>query len=173
MKDEVYEKIYSNLDECITEVLNLCCQYANDGVEKGYGGPFGAAVIIKRKDKKYQIVSIARNTTLKDVDPTAHAEVNAIREACKKLNRLMLKDCILVSSARSCPMCLSAACWSRIPVIKYVLDYDSATNSGFIDNDIFMHLNGKKKIISEEKISGNCANNPFDAWNNKKDKTIY
>ena len=84
MKDEVYEKIYSNLDECITEVLNLCCQYANDGVEKGYGGPFGAAVIIKRKDENYQIVSIARNTTLKDVDPTAHAEVNAIREACNK-----------------------------------------------------------------------------------------
>ena len=110
---------------------------------------------------------------IKNNDPTAHAEVVAIREACKKLNRLMLKDCILISSARSCPMCLSAACWSRIPVIKYVLDYDSATNSGFIDNDIFMHLNGKKKIISEEKISGNCANNPFDAWNNKKDKTVY
>lgn len=102
-------KIYTNLNDCINEVLSLSSNYACEGVEKNIGGPFGAG-IIQKLDNSYKIICIERNTVISSKDATSHAEINAIRKASKFLNRRNLNDCILVSTAKSCPMCLSASC---------------------------------------------------------------
>ena len=84
-------------------IMRLGIDKARETMNKNYGGPFGAVII---KDDK--VIAISSNTVLRDNDPTAHAEINAIREACKKLETYDLKDCTLYTTAYPCPMCLSA-----------------------------------------------------------------
>lgn len=168
----MFDKSYENLDECVNDALSLASEYAKDGVERGIGGPFGAAVI-KNENGIYKIIVIARNTVLMENDPTCHAEVNAIKKAARILERYELDDCILVSTAKSCPMCISAACWARIKDVKYALDYDYAEKFGFIDREISQYIKGKNKIIKEERIKNDCACKPFIAWENLKDKKDY
>ncbi len=166
------DKVYNDLDECVKDAVNLASEYAKDGVERGIGGPFGAA-IIQRTNDGYKIIVIARNTVLMEKDPTAHAEVNAIRKASRILGKYDLQDCILISTAKSCPMCISAACWARIPSVKYVLDYDFTSAHGFIDKEISAYIKGKNSIIKEVKIKNEYAKVPFSVWQEKDDKIEY
>lgn len=167
------DKLYNNIDECIDDALKLSSTYADEGVIGNIGGPFGAS-IIQVIDGKYRIIVIARNTVISEKDATCHAEVNAIRKANKILNRFDLSDCILVSTSKSCPMCISAACWARIPTVYYSLDYDLATTSGFKDNNILEYLQGKNdKVITEKKRYTKYAEVPFETWAKKEDKTNY
>ena len=94
---------YEDLEECVNDVYALASKYADDGVKQGVGGPFGAGIIYETEEGRYIILCIERNTVLYSKDPTAHAEVNAIRSACKKLNTKSLENCILVTTAKSCP----------------------------------------------------------------------
>lgn len=166
------DKIYNDIDECVNDAMSLASEYAKDGVERAIGGPFGAAVI-QRVDNGYKIIVIARNTVLMEKDPTCHAEINAIKKAARILGRYELQDCILVSTAKSCPMCISAACWARIPAVKYVLDYDYTATHGFIDKDISTYIKGKNAIIKEVKVKNDYAKIPFQVWEEKEDKTKY
>ena len=168
----MFDKYYENIDECVNDALSLASEYAKDGVERGIGGPFGSA-IIQKQDKGYKIIVIARNTVIMEKDPTCHAEVNAIRKACRILDRFELEDCILVTTAKSCPMCISAACWARIKDVKYAVDYDYAEKHGFIDRDISQYIKGKNKIIKEEKVKNEYAFKPFEVWGEKEDKKNY
>lgn len=168
----MFDKYYENLDECVENAFNLASEYANDGVERGIGGPFGAA-IVKKFDKGYKILVIARNTVLMENDPTCHAEINAIRKASRILGKYELDDCILVSTAKSCPMCISAACWARIPIVKYSLDYEYTEKHGFIDKKILQYIKGKNSIIKEEKVKNEYAFKPFEKWDEKEDKKEY
>ena len=173
MKNDIGNVEYKKLEECIDRVYELASNYAIDGVKNNIGGPFGAGIIYQKENGKYEILSIARNTVISSKDPTAHAEVNAIREACKKIENKSLKDCILVTTAKSCPMCLSAACWANIKVIYYSQEYESAVSSGFNDENIAEYIKGKNEIIKEKRIKKDCCELPFIEWDKKKDKQMY
>ena len=120
-------------------IMKLAIDKARDTMMKDYGGPFGAVIV---KDDK--IISVASNTTLKDKDPTAHAEINAIRDACKKLNTYDLKDCILYVTGYPCPMCISAIIWANIKEVYYGTTLKDAEEVGFRDDFIYKFI---KRII--------------------------
>ena len=107
-----------------------------------YGGPFGTMIV---KDNK--IIVVASNTVLKDNDPTAHAEINAIRKASKVLNTYDLSGCTLYTTGYPCPMCLSAIIWSNIKEVYYGTNLDDAAKIGFRDEFIYDYIKGKNKDI--------------------------
>lgn len=107
-----------------------------------YGGPFGAMIV---KDDK--IIALASNTVLKDNDPTAHAEINAIRKAGKVLNTHDLSGCELYATGYPCPMCLSAIIWANIKTVYYGTNLEDAANIGFRDEFIYDYIKGKNKDI--------------------------
>lgn len=163
---------YNSLDSCIKQVYELSSNLAKEGVKTGTCGPFGAGIILKQEDA-YKIITINHNTVVKSKDPTAHAELNAIRDACKILNTNDLSNCILVSTSKSCPMCLSAAVWANIKTIYYSANYKDAKRAGFKDEEILKYLKGKKGIIKEIRKKENICDVPFKAWENSKNKIEY
>lgn len=108
---------------------------AKSGIRSGHGGPFGAVVV-----KDGEIVGSGHNTVLRDNDPTAHAEVNAIRDACRKLDSPHLEGCILIASSEPCPMCMAAGYWARLREIRYCVPADRAKQAGFDDTFIYEEL---------------------------------
>lgn len=128
----------------MTHPMLLACESAKEGVQKKEGGPFGA-VILRGKE----VVAVAHNTVLKDKDPTAHAEMNAIRMAAKNLGKLVLKDCELYTTAEPCPMCLSAIYWARIPVVYIGVPKEVAEEFGFDDKVFYEELaSGHRKLAT-------------------------
>lgn len=112
------------------------------------GGPFGACVV---KDGK--VISVASNTVLKDKDPTCHAEMNAIRKACKKLQTYDLSGCELYATGYPCPMCLSAIIWANIKTVYYGTDLKDAENIGFRDDFIYNYIKGKNlQVLSLQQV---------------------
>ena len=106
-----------------------------EGVSRREGGPFGAVVV-----RDGRVVARAWNRVILDQDPTAHAEVNAIREACRKLSRFHLEDCDLYTSCEPCPMCLGAVYWARLRTVYYAATRDDAARSGFCDADLYKEI---------------------------------
>jgi len=134
------------------------------------GGPFGCVIV---KDNK--IVSEGYNRVTSSLDPTAHGEIVAIREACKKLNNFNLNGSELYSSCEPCPMCLSAIYWARIDKIYYANTREDARKIDFDDSIIYSEL---KKNINERKIPmiqmmKDEALKAFDLWDEKIDKVKY
>lgn len=153
------------------DILKLGIGRAMETMEKNYGGPFGAVII----DKNGEIVSIASNTVLKDNDPTAHAEVNAIRKACEKLNTYDLKDCILYTTCYPCPMCLSATIWANIKKIYYAATKEDAAKIGFRDDYIYEFINKNcddKNVLEIVSMDKEEALKLFEKYE-KENKTIY
>lgn len=171
---EVENNEYESLEECVNAVYELASKFAQEGVRANVGGPFGAGIIYKKDNGRYVILVIERNSVIKSNDPTAHAEVNAIRRACKMLNTKSLENCILVTTAKSCPMCLSAACWANIKTIYYSQDYEDAVNSGFRDKQIAEYIKEENnEIIEEKRLYNDVCEVPFQKWNEKEDKNSY
>ena len=131
--------------------MNKYMKIAKEASEKGSksneGGPFGAVIT----DKEGNIISVGNNKVLLNNDPTAHAEVVAIREACKKLNTYDLSGMILYTSCEPCPMCLSAIIWSNIKEIYYGCTKEDAGNIGFRDDLIYDYLKGNNKELLKLK----------------------
>jgi tRNA(Arg) A34 adenosine deaminase TadA len=117
------------------ELLRRTLDLAGIGVGRGDGGPFGALVA-----KGGLTVSEAWNTVVSGNDPTAHAEVNAIRMACEKLGSFHLDGCTLYASSEPCPMCLAAAYWARMGRIVYANPRSEAASIGFSDEDLYLEL---------------------------------
>ena len=140
-----------------------------ESVNKG-GGPFGSVII---KDNK--IISEGYNKVTTNNDPTAHGEIVAIREACKKLKNFNLSDCELYSTCEPCPMCLSAIYWSRINKIYYANTRKDARKIDFDDSFIYSELqkNTNKKKIPMTQIMRNEALKAFELWDKKTDKVKY
>lgn len=134
------------------------------------GGPFGAVIV---KDGK--IIAATGNRVTANNDPTAHAEVNAIRQACKVLGTYNLHGCEIYSSCEPCPMCLSALYWAHIDTIYYANTHTDAAEIGFDDSFIYDEL--AKTIdcrsIKSEQHDRDCAIKAFDVWKNKTDKKEY
>jgi len=139
------------------------------GLRKNHGGPFGAVVV-----RDGEVVAAAHNMVLKTQDPTAHAEVLAIRRAASKLNRFDLSDCEIYSTCEPCPMCLAAIYWANIRKVSYGCTRKDAERIGFRDKS-FYNLIKKRKSPALEKIKlerKECLK-PFQEWTRKKDRVMY
>lgn len=133
------------------------------------GGPFGAVIV---KDGK--IITSAHNTVVESVDATAHAEINAIRQASKILNTKDLSDCILFTSAEPCPMCLSAIIWANIKEIYYANTRKDADDIGFRDDIIYKYINGENQsILKKYHIESKEALEVFQNFKQMEEKNIY
>ncbi len=151
------------------ELLNRAVSLAEKGVENG-GGPFGAVIV-----KDGEILSEAWNSVTRDSDPSAHAEVNAIRKACKVLKTHDLSGAEIYCSCEPCPMCLGAIYWARIQKIYFAAGRKDAKAAGFDDERIYSEMEApvEKRRIPAEKIPVQNATAPFDKWNAKADKETY
>ena len=140
-----------------------------ESVDKGTG-PFGAVVV---KDNK--IISEGFNTVTLVKDPTTHAEIVAIRSACKVLNNFSLKGCELYTTCEPCPMCLSAIYWARIDKIYYANTRDDAQKIDFSDALIYEELNKpiKERKIPMQQMMREEALKAFEKWDKKVDKIKY
>jgi len=134
------------------------------------GGPFGAVVVCKGK-----IVGRGWNQVTSTNDPTAHAEVSAIRDACKKLKTFQLDDCELYTSCEPCPMCLSAIYWARFKKVYYGNTRKDAAKIDFDDDLIYREVAKPiaKRIIPMKQLLRPEALEVFKAWKNKTDKVRY
>ncbi len=134
------------------------------------GGPFGCVIV-----KNNKIISEGVNGVSQNNDPTAHAEIVAIRNACKELNTFDLSGCELYTSCEPCPMCLSAIYWARIDKIYYANTRDDARKIDFDDSLIYTELqkNIDKRKISMIQIMRNEALKAFELWDKKQDKVKY
>ncbi len=150
--------------------MSKAIDLAKKGVNSNAGGPFGAVVV-----KNGKIIAEGYNKVTSKNDPTAHAEVVAIRNACKKLNSFQLDDCIIYTSCEPCPMCLGAIYWARPKKVYYACTREDAANIDFDDEfiytEILKEINGRKipfiNILREE------ASKVFKNWNEKEDKIKY
>jgi len=150
--------------------LQLVSDLSLENVKSERGGPFAAVVI---KDGK--LVAEGTNRVLEDKDPTAHAEVVAIRNACKVLGDFQLEGCILISSCEPCPMCLGAIYWARPKVVYFCNDRVEAAEIGFDDNLIYTEINLPpiERKIPFIPIPFEPAKLAFKLWKEKLDKTQY
>ncbi|OQX17577.1 MAG: tRNA-specific adenosine deaminase [Desulfobulbaceae bacterium A2] len=117
------------------EYLRESLRLATLGMERGEGGPFGALVV-----RGTEVLGRGWNRVLATNDPTAHAEVVAIREACGRVRSYWLADCTLYSSCEPCPMCLAAAYWARIPRLVFAAGREDAAAIGFADRELYRQL---------------------------------
>jgi tRNA(Arg) A34 adenosine deaminase TadA len=149
----------------LKEAVRLAAASVADG-----GGPFGAVII-----RNGEVIATGTNQVTSRLDPTAHAEVVAIRAACQAIGDYKLTGCVLVSSCEPCPLCLSAALWARADRVLYAADRDDAAKAGFDDRE-FYELFGKPREswpVPIEQLSTSDFNAPFRAWLSKPDKLAY
>lgn len=134
------------------------------------GGPFGAVVV-----REGRLVSRGQNRVTRDLDPTAHAEVVAIREACRVLGDFALAGCTLYTSCEPCPLCVSSALWARVDRVVYAADRDDAARGGF-DDRAFYDLLAQPRAVwptSVDPVEIEQRYAPFEAWLAKTDRTHY
>ena len=143
---------------------------AEKGIEHNEGGPFGCVIV---KDDK--IIGRGNNKVTSTNDPTAHAEIIAIREACKHLDSFQLQDCEIYTSCEPCPMCLGAIYWARPKVIYYGNTRKDAAKIGFDDSMIYDEIGSdlSTRKIPVINICREKANLTFIEWQQKKDKKMY
>lgn len=158
------------MTEADKRFMQRAIQKAKEGMDANAGGPFGCVIV---KDDK--IIAESHNRVTSTNDPTAHAEIVAIREACQKLNSFQLEGCKIYTSCEPCPMCLGAIYWARPDVVYYAASKTDAAKIGFDDRFIYEELN---KPIPDRKIKfikmlREEALPVFEQWNAKKDKTEY
>ncbi len=151
------------------KVMRLAIRLSLENVEQG-GGPFAAVIV-----KDGEIVATGVNRVAEENDPTAHAEIKAIRTATQKLQQFKLTDCVLYSTCEPCPMCLGAIYWSGIPTIFYGNTRDDADEYGFDDSHIYQQIGmpADKRQIRFNRILGNEAIEAFNLWDQKSDKIQY
>ena len=150
--------------------MRRAIKLAQIGVDTGAGGPFGAVVV-----KNGEIVGEGYNQVTSTNDPTAHAEVVAIRSACLKLESFQLDDCVLYTSCEPCPMCLGAIYWARPKQIFFACTHQDAANVGFDDSFIYeeMRCPAEKRKIKSINFLRDEGLTVFNNWANKTDKTEY
>ena len=151
------------------DFMRLAIELAVDNVKNG-GGPFGAVIA-----RNGEVVSTGVNRVTPNNDPTAHAEVMAIRAACTKLGTFDLDGCVIYTSCEPCPMCLGAIYWAHIEKIYYGANQHDAAAVDFDDSFIYkeLALPPRERKTPVENILHNEALVPFDLWREKDDKVAY
>jgi guanine deaminase len=150
--------------------MEVALQLALDNVNTNTGGPFGAIVV-----KDGDIIGVGQNHVTKLNDPTAHAEVQAIREACRYLNSYQLEECEIYTSCEPCPMCLGAIYWARPKAVYFSLTKEDAAKIGFDDRFIYEQLMvpHKDRLIPMIKLDPKTEISPFQAWERSTQKVPY
>ena len=150
--------------------MQLAIDLAKENVEKGLGGPFGAVVV-----RNGEVIATGTNGVTQFNDPTAHAEVTAIRNACKVLNSYQLDDCEIYSSCEPCPMCLGAIYWARPKALYVAAEKHDAAKAGFDDSFIYQEikLEISKRYIFTQQININDKLKPFEEWDKLELKLRY
>ncbi|MFZ3131175.1 MAG: nucleoside deaminase [Desulfosporosinus sp.] len=151
----------------MNQYIELALEEARKGMLAGKGGPFGAAVV-----KDGQVLSVASNEVLYSKDPTAHAEVLAIRRASEKLQNYDLSGCIIYATGYPCPMCLAAIIWANIKTVYYAASVEETEEIGFRDSMIYRHLRGEACILELKKINNEAVRGLYEEYS-KQGKTIY
>lgn len=151
------------------EFMRRAIALAETSIEKG-GGPFGAVIV-----KDGQMVASGHNQVRIDQDPTAHAEVQAIREACRALGAFSLEGCTIYTSCEPCPMCLGAIYWARLDRLVYANSRDDAAAIGFDDRHIYEQLAKAldDQAIPVTRLLAEEAKATFDAWQRMDGKKPY
>lgn len=150
--------------------LQLAIQQSDKGMEEGHGGPFGCVIV---KDGKVLVAT--HNKVLSTNDPTAHAEVVAIREACRMLNDFQLTGCELYASCEPCPMCMGAIYWARPGKVYFAATKKDAAEAGFDDSFIYeeMDVDYSDRKIPFINLPLEAAKQVFEKWKAKTDKILY
>jgi tRNA(Arg) A34 adenosine deaminase TadA len=143
---------------------------AVENVRSGRGGPFGAIVV-----KDGRVIASATNSVTPANDPTAHAEVNAIREACRVLGAFQLTGCEIYTSCEPCPMCLGAIYWARPDRVYFAATASDAAEAGFDDSFIYEELKRphRERKIPFEPMMREAGIEPFREWTGKGDRIRY
>ncbi|HOK37069.1 MAG TPA: nucleoside deaminase [Bacteroidales bacterium] len=151
------------------DFMKLAIDLSIKNIEKG-GGPFGAVIV-----KDGEIIAASANSVTIDNDPTAHAEVNAIREACKKLKTFDLSGCEIYSSCEPCPMCLGAIYWARIDKLYFANTKNDADAIGFSDNFIYDEIAKpySERNLKTENLMREDAIKAFELWSQTENKIEY
>ena len=151
------------------QFMREAIRLANESVERG-GGPFGAVIV-----KDGEVVAGSANSVTIDNDPTAHAEVNTIREACRRLKTFDLSGCTIYTSCEPCPMCLGAIYWARLGRIYYGNTRKDARDIQFADDFIYDELDRPmtERTVPIEPLLREEALESFRRWARKEDKTEY
>ncbi len=150
----------------ILKAIEMAAKNAGSGV----GGPFGAIIV-----KDGEVIGKGVNRVTSTNDPTAHAEVVAIRDACHNMNHFKLEGAVIYASCEPCPMCLSAIYWARISAIYFAAENTDASKAGFDDSFIYKEipLPLEKRSIPIKKIETDAASKPFDAWIQMEQRIDY
>lgn len=140
-------------------------------MREGYGGPFAAIIV----NKNGEIIAEGWNKVTSECDPTAHAEMTAIRNACKKVKHFELKECTIYTSCEPCPMCFGGIYWSRVSRVVYANTREDAKNIGFDDGYIYDEIStpSHERMITFTHYPMKEAKEVFAEWINKDDKVNY
>ena len=157
------------ITETDKKFIKMACELASKNIDNG-GGPFGAVIV-----KDGEVVSTGCNRVTAINDPTAHAEISAIREACRKTENIKLDDCVIYSSCEPCPMCLSAIYWAGISKIYYANTKQDAAAIDFDDNFIYEEIAKPYELrnIPIIHVEDEHAIDHFKKWSAKEDKIKY
>lgn len=149
--------------------MNMAAELAEKNIDEG-GGPFGAVIV-----RNGEVVATGVNRVTASNDPTAHAEVNAIRNACSKEQTFNLSGCVIYTSCEPCPMCLSALYWAGVSKIYYGNTQDDADAINFSDRFIYQELDKPKaeRMIPCVKMDSSRTIKAFEKWASKDDKIEY
>ena len=153
-----------------SEYLRQAIDLARQGVEDSLGGPFGCVIV-----RDGEVVGKGCNGVTSTNDPTAHAEIVAIRDACRRLGHFQLTGCVVYASCEPCPMCLGAIYWARPKRVVYAATRQQAAAAGFDDAFIYRELElpeGERKIIFEQ-LAEKGAEEVFDLWRVRGDRSLY
>ncbi len=152
------------------EFLHEAIRLSKEKMVAGEGGPFGAVVV-----KNGEIIGRGWNRVISANDPTAHAEIMAIREACSRLETFSLAGCEIYASCEPCPMCLSAIYWARLDALYFAGGREDAAAAGFDDALLYEEVSKPRKFrtLKTEQHLQSEAQNVFALWKIKEDKTSY
>ena len=157
----------------MNEYMKVAIELAEQNIKTKEGGPFGACIV-----KDGVIIGKGSNRVLVDNDPTAHAEIVAIKDACKNINSHDLSGCSLYTTCYPCPMCLSAIIWANIKKVYYGNTKEDAASIGFRDDFIYDYISNMDKgkndnVVLLESMNREETIKAFNKFNEEKDKIIY
>lgn len=158
------------MEEKHKKFMRMAIALSKEGMQSCSGGPFGAIIV-----KDDEVIARGYNKVTSTHDPTAHAEMVAIREACAKLGTFQLDDCILYTSCEPCPMCLGAIYWARPKAVYYGCDKKDAAKIDFDDDFIYQEIakEMKDRKIQFVQVMQDEAQKVFELWAEKEDKVEY
>jgi tRNA(Arg) A34 adenosine deaminase TadA len=158
------------MDKSHAEFMRRAIRLAEVGVDTDQGGPFGCVIV-----KDGQVIGEGCNQVTSTNDPTAHAEIVAIRQACRNLNSFQLDGCVVYTSCEPCPMCLGAIYWARPAAIFFAGTREDAADAGFDDERFYAELEtpNEERQLRMASLMRDEAQSVFQRWKEKPDKTEY